>query len=137
MGDRGWKTTSTSMQCLAPLPSQTNSTVTVIHSAALYRTAQPKHFAASFRAEVLPSQRRNEQKTVAANGCGAISASSSVRGIIRLISSRNSRSRVRLATNSNPVWARLICFMVQLSRSGRQLANFWRPSLTGNYQKAI
>ena len=45
-----------------------------------------------------------------------ISANSCVHGITRFISSKNSRLRVRLVTSSNPVVARLICCMAQLSQ---------------------
>jgi hypothetical protein len=46
-----------------------------------------------------------------AGASGAISHSNCGQGITKLISSRNSRMRVRLVTSSNPVVARLICFI--------------------------
>jgi len=42
---------------------------------------------------------------------GWIKPTSSVQGTTRFISSRNTRLRVRLVTSSNPVVARLICFI--------------------------
>ena len=41
---------------------------------------------------------------------GVIKLTSSVHGTTRFISSRNTRLRVRLVTNSYPLVARLICF---------------------------
>ena len=65
---------------------------------------------------------------LALGGCGEIKASSSVQGITSFISSRNSRLRVRLVTSSNPVWARLICFMAQMSQI-RPLVGFLLQTL--------
>lgn len=46
-----------------------------------------------------------------AGACGAISARRSSHGMTASISSRNARLRVLLGESSNPLVARLICFM--------------------------
>ena len=50
--------------------------------------------------------------------CWRSRASSACHGITWFISSRNSRLRVRLMDNSNPLLARLICFMDAFSHAG-------------------
>ena len=53
LGGHGCKTTSTSLQSLAPLPSQPNSSATAIHSALSYWTFQHKRFVAGCQVECI------------------------------------------------------------------------------------